>query len=253
MKTSNRLLIILLAIVLTLPFIAALNLRNKFKKNEFYVNKTDGALQPLRPFKVVEVDNTVGIGGLSCELVFGNTIGYSLVDIAKNNIEIDSLQVFYKGDTLVFKRVDPNYLNNINEQRFYSPIIITLYMPNHINVIAKNATINMNTITPLLSADSIKFNLSNNAQFNLNNQYTPENKNPESLSSKTLSIAPIFIDCNASDINLDGKIHIAQLSVTTLNNSSITIGKEITIDNLNSQISDETKITGSSKLLKTIK
>ena|SRR5215218_5255738 len=128
MRTSNKILIGLLVVVFSVPFLLATTLKGKMNKGEYTIVKNDnrsggntrsGAFTAFKVVKVV----APAPGILTCHLKLSTDMNYKYYQPSKE----DSVTVFTANDTLFIKYLHVN--TNAEERRDYSRTSIRVNLP----------------------------------------------------------------------------------------------------------------------------
>jgi hypothetical protein len=156
MKTSNKILLALLVIIFTVPFLLATSLRSKMKRGEYKVvkneNKKGGNMRSgsFAAYKVVKVV-APSPHFLTCHLKLSDNMNYKYYQQTKE----DSVMVFTSNDTLFIKYIAEKGIINQNERNDYSPTAILVTLPAFNNLVVDGAVVVIDSLPASLGNLSV--------------------------------------------------------------------------------------------------
>jgi hypothetical protein len=144
MKTSNKILLGLLVVIFTIPFLLAATLKSKINKGEYvvkkYENVPDGNMHTgsFTAFKVIKV---VGPNPelLRCHLKLSDKMDYNYYSYKSD----DSLQVFTSSDTLYVKYVG-------HDGKGQNDFEVNINLPSFTNLVVDGAVVIIDSLPSTL-------------------------------------------------------------------------------------------------------
>lgn len=161
MKTSNKILLGLLIVVFTLPFLLASSLKSKIEKGEYTVekneNETNGGSMHSGSFTAYKVVKVVAPRPelLTCHLKLSDKMDYRYY----NGDSKDSIMVFTSNDTLYIKYTIAKVTGEKNESREYNSFMINVNLPAFNNLVVDGAVVGIDSLPA--SSDNISVTLKN--------------------------------------------------------------------------------------------
>lgn len=230
MKTSNKILLGLVSVLVLLPVLMLVGFKNKIANKDFTVetfwwmsnSKKDYALQPARFIKLQTPDSI----DLKCQLFYGASDHYKLNGYDDN----DSLAVVQIADTLVFRLIPGPFDANNNER---SELSFNLYMPAYHRILADGAQ---------LSIDSL--NLSDTLHIALVNKGKLMLGNGEDEEAPMLNYGNIELTAENSQVELLPKLNMQSLKVKLEGNSALDIDKQAKIRAISGTVSPGSMVNG---------
>jgi hypothetical protein len=217
MKTSNKILLGLLVIVFTVPFLLASSLKSKMKKGEYTVQKNENTRSgdmhsgSFTAFKVVKV-LAPGPDFLSCHLKLSQDMNYRYYNDGK-----DSVKVFTSNDTLYINYVEGQRKTDQNDRRNFNNIEINVNLPAFNNLVVDGAVVIIDSLPA--SPGNLSVTLKNNGVIKDGSEnragesakVSPvENIETEGLQASETHEAEVS---GASDIRKPGKVQNARLEL----------------------------------------
>ena len=250
MKTSNKLLVALLVLILVVPILIMMSFKKAIDNNLYTVTNFGGSsvgeLKEVEPFKVILIENNLKNSKdveankfLKCAIIHGSQYAYKLTKF--NNInKADSIDFHVKGDTLV---IAYNKMpDNIKRSDYYVGCEVEVNVPGNIIVIADNATVNIDNS---YKQQAMEFTLLNQAVLNVTAALPQKQTIPlgnslfrDSLISQTI-FTDIKINATTSTVNIDNLPTIRKLELDLKGTSALNIPAGIITDTLNSRLSTD--------------
>ncbi len=180
MKTSNRILLGLLIIIFTVPFVLAATLKAKVKKGEYTVVKSKNPGSDLRvhsgsftEFKVVNIV-APGPGFLTCHLKQSDTMSYTY----NQHSPEDSMVVLTSNDTLLIKYISTNEVTGDNGERERSNVTINVNLRAFHNLLVDGAVVVLDSLPA--SSGSLSVTLRNKGVIKdgTSNRHNPDGTKP---------------------------------------------------------------------------
>ncbi|MGN7784511.1 hypothetical protein ACTJIJ_08290 [Niabella sp. 22666] len=253
MKTSNKLLIVLLVIVFSIPLAMIMSFKSAIRNKQYVVKNSYGyeemSLNHLKPFKVVMLEASDG-QTLTCNIKYGMGYSYKWNNyIKKKHNNIGGL-ISYRGDTLVISyqpKIAPDDDNYIQDAD------LDLVLNQEAIIISRGARVIVNTLNGGYTKP-LSFDLSRNAELNITTtlDHRPDISDSLSESNRT-SVSQYAITCDNSRIDIEAHIRVQKLNIAADNNSTLIIGKNVMIDSLNASIAPETMVEAPYKFIGSIK
>ncbi|WP_346236270.1 hypothetical protein ABDK00_016305 [Niabella insulamsoli] len=256
MKTSNKLLLLLIAIVFAIPLIMVMAFKKAIKEDRYIVKNRFGmedvAFKTLKPFRVVKLDGGPIANQLRCNIKTGKDYAYKFVNYNAARSEegrSDSCNINFIKDTLVI-----TYNTKTNEAlkaaNYYNGVELDLIIPQEVAVIAERAKVIINTIKGD-SPKNMAIDLAKEAELEI---MTTLNRHPElsdSLSEQCrVLLSNYTIKSNASKVMISAHARIVNLKIDAQSNSWVSIGQNVVIDSLSGKLSPETILETPYKLAK---
>lgn len=247
MKTSNKLLILFLVFLFSIPLVMIMGLKAAIKNNQYTMKNIYGgntvAFKYLRPFKVLKIDGgPQGDNPLKCTIRYGDKYGYRFNNYNPQQFEdgrLDSCNVSTAGDTLVIR-----YIARANEalekNNYYTGVELEITIPETIPVVANAAVANMDSSVSHFS--SLDFTLVNNAELNISGNSNPRTVIAEKNNYTTIpeTVFPkIVVDATSSQINLGENNAVKNMQVSLKGQSRFNLNEKASIDTLSGSIADE--------------
>ena len=138
MKTSNKILLLFLILVFSVPLITAFILKDKMDREEYTIEKFESServklvTHTLDSVKVLEVTGWQA-GLLNCKIKAADSMRYAYNQYNTG----DSLTVYQRGDTLFIRHP---YLVSTRQSSKHSYFDIDVYLPGFDHIIADGAT-----------------------------------------------------------------------------------------------------------------
>lgn len=260
MKTSNKLLLILVALIITVPLLMMASFQSAISSNKFVVKNYNGAeaspVKQLMPFSVLKIETNVpgnfeGVNHLlSCVIKKGKTYSYKLFDFNAENS--DSISVSYKGDTLVFAYA--NQLENVKREDYNTKYRLEITMPRSIPVIINKATVAADVEDAFFVDEKSNFTLANNASLIINGKNKEANYMYDSSVSKPVILVPGYtIQAADSKITFNGNMQIKNMNVSLMGASNFQLEEGVVVDTLYGNISDKSVISAPYNYIKKLK
>ena len=145
MKTSNKLLVALLATIFTVPLLLAYSLKSKMKRGEHTAVKSNAKNGNTRSgsftaFKVVKVIGPEA-GALTCHLKLSANMDYKY----RQQTERDSITVYTSNDTLFIRHMAAA-MTSPNEEMDYDHTSITVHLPAFNNLVVDGAVVILDSL-----------------------------------------------------------------------------------------------------------
>lgn len=261
MKTSNKLLMLLLVLLFSIPLVMIMGWKAAIKENRYVVKNINGtngnAFKETGRFKAIKMN-----GGLQrdkplkCDIRYGDKYGYAFKNYDPQIFEegrSDSCTVALAGDTLVI-----NYNIKTNEalkaNNYYYGVGVEITIPETIPIVANAAMVNLDSSAARFS--SLNFVLANKAELNINGNIYPRTVTKEGNQYAVIpeSIFPeIVIDATTSQINLNANSSVKKLQLSLKGQSRVNFDEKSAVDTLSGSISDESVFNAPYNLVKKLK
>ncbi|ULQ52832.1 hypothetical protein [Flavihumibacter fluvii] len=229
MKTSNRILLGLITILVLLPVLMLWGFRNKIATNDFTVEKYGWSVNsnkemPLTASRFIKLqapDST----DMHCQLMFGGNDHYQL-----NRYDTDdSLAVIQVADTLFFRFIPAaREVGNHENPELYFNLYLSAAPP----IFADGVDISVDSMG---RADSLQVHLVNNSSIDLGNDVSRD---------KQIQYGNISVTADNSKITLYPKLNMQSLNVTLTGNASLDIDKEAKIGKVSGTVSPNAMVNG---------
>lgn len=258
MKTSNKLLLVLVALIIAVPLLMLLSFRSAIKADKFTL-KTYGDGKPtqtvLKPFKVLKIASTAP-QLLNCTIKSGDTYAYRFNQYLYNaKGDADSCTISYVGDTLVlaYNRInkDENEITGSND--------IELTVPAIAEIISNGATITINAAA-VNKQPVLNFNLSQQAALNINGidketfyTFDSSNQKTDEQQKKMPVLQSINIQSTDAVVNINNVLKINILNAYLNNASRLNLSEDASIDTLSGSISEKAIINAPYRYIKKLK
>ncbi len=235
MKTSNKILLILLANLLLIPAALMLALSAKVQSGNYVIGMTEHekqarALKPITNADFVKISAPEG-AKLECTIHYSDSVYYRKYGSNEN-----SLQVERNGDTLHFS------VNKKSGETEQGDIYLDLFIPFRGLLMLDGANARLEKVEE--DAD-IRVQADNNSSFILGKfnerEYTP------------LKFSSLFVAGNNSTITIPKGTALGKLELDLGGKSKLFMGEDLSITELLGQISAETTLSGAAKWLYQLK
>ncbi len=232
MKTSNKLLVILLINLVLIPTTIMLALSAKVKSGNYVLGMTEmekeaRAAKPISATGLLKLKAPMG-SKLECTIHYSDSVYYRKYGSANERLSVEN-----SGDTLVFS-LPASAENSQDEER--NEIYLDLFMPFNGLLMLDGATAKLDSV----AADAeIEVTMQNNSILSLGN--TEKDKNTP------LKFASLFVQANNSDLIIPDRTFIEKLVLKLDGQSKLAFGQELQLANLEGTISGETSVTGPAK------
>jgi hypothetical protein len=254
MKTSNKLLILLLVLLFLIPLMTVMGFKAAIKNNQYVVKNTYGNnvsdFKDLRPFKVIKMDGDSRDKLLKCNIRYGDKYGYKFNNYDPQRLEegrSDSCNVGLAGDTLVV-----SYGIRANEalkaNNYYYGVEVEITIPETMPIVASAAMVNMDSSAARFS--SLNFSLTGNTLLNIVNA---NSRRAENADIHKAVFPKIVIDATSSQIDLNENSAVKNLQVSLKEQSRLNINEKTAVDTLSGSISDESVINVPYKFVQQLK
>ncbi|MGC4233393.1 MAG: hypothetical protein QM594_10485 [Niabella sp.] len=255
MKTSNKLLMLLLVLLFLIPLMTVMGFKAAIKNNQYVVRNTYGHnvsdFKDLRPFKVIRMDGGSQDKQLKCNIRYGDKYGYKFNNYDPQQLEegrSDSCNINIAGDTLVI-----SYGTRANEalkaNNYFYGVEVEITIPETMTIVANAAMVNMDSSAARFSY--LNFLLTRNTLLSIvSNTHSrgAENSNID----KTV-FPKIVIDATSSQIDLNENSAVKNLQVSLKEQSRLNVNEKAGVDTLSGSISDESVINAPYSLVKKFK
>ena len=248
MKTSNKLLVLLVAVMFSIPLIMVMGFKNAVKENRYVVKNMFGvediAFKGLKPFKVVKLRSSAN-NPLLCNIKSGNKYEYKFVNYntkANGKAMPDNCSMNAIGDTLFISYDAMNADQHLLE--------LDLGVADGVSVIAEGARVSINTLNRN-SPKNISLDLSGGAELHVRTGHG-RNDNEAYPEQEKLEVSDYSIKSSDAEVNIAASIKISNLKIDA-DNSRIFIGPNVMIDSLSGSISPETIVNAPYKFIKELK
>ena len=255
MKTSNKLLMLLLALLFLIPLMMVMGFKAAIKNNQYTVKNMYGLHIPdfkyLKPFKVIKLN-----GGLQqdkqlkCNIRYGDKYGYKFNNYDPGLLEegrSDSCNISMAGDTLVI-----SYGARTNEalkkNNYYYGVEVAVTIPETMPIVASAAMVNVDSSTSRFS--SLHFSLTDNSLLNVGNA---DPRRAENSNADKVVFPKIVIDAASSQIDLNENNAVKNMQVSLKGQSRFNFNEKAEVDTLSGIISDESVINAPYNLVKKLK
>ncbi|MCH5600359.1 hypothetical protein [Niabella ginsengisoli] len=258
MKNSNKLLILLIVLVFSIPLIMVMGFKTAIKENRYVVKNRFGvediAFKSLKPFKVVKLYGGPVINQLRCNIKNGKEYAYKFVNYNSNQYEdgrSDSCSIHFIKDTLVIMykvKTDEAY----KAENYYNGVELDLIIPEGVPVIAEGAKVVINTIKDD-SPKNIMIDMSKKAELEIMSSLDRRPELSDSLSEQNRVLLSNYnIKSTESKVMITAHARITNLKIDASNNSQVTINQNVIIDSLFGSLSPETIINAPYKFVKNL-
>jgi len=256
MKTSNKVLLSFIILVVATPFFLFMGFRNKINKGAFTVIKShDTNLNyisgPIKPFNVLKVVGP-GVGNVfTCTIISAKSATYDYTTYSHQN----SVKFQRKGDTLLLKymgkyqEAEPR-VNGDTLYKTYS-LNINLHLPDIKNIIAEGANIRTDSFSTATPA--IYFDLSKKASLTIVGYGSAEmpianfTTSTEAFEKSSRQFNKVIIKASDSYVTFEPFTWIKDLDLRISGLSRITVDNKSRINQSKGFISDSTKIIANGK------
>ncbi|MFT3903786.1 MAG: hypothetical protein QM727_11480 [Niabella sp.] len=260
MKTSNKLLIALLVLVLVIPLLIMLSFKKAIQSDKYVVKNYYGdnvmPFRNLKPFHAAKLDGAMP-DLLKCNIKHGDQYAYKFQGFVRDeNDKADSCKISYIGDTLVITY----HLKSIEEpntSHSYSyGNTIDLTLPETVPVIAKGATIYIDSSSVM--NNPMNFKLSDNAVLNISGGIKTEpirlgdNLFKDSVIYQTI-YPTIVIEADGSEVNIAQSPIIQNLKIDLKGTSKLNIMENASVGSLQGTISPESIVNAPYRFIQNLK
>ncbi|MCH5689761.1 hypothetical protein LWM68_39380 [Niabella sp. W65] len=149
MKTSNKLLILLLVLVFSLPLVLMMSFKAAIKNEHYIVKNSNGydnvPAGALQPFKFIKIEGSIRNEMLKCNIKYGETNRYKWINYSSEQHGDSSRLISYKGDTLVI-HYQPKIETINGQESYWAGAELELVLNREVPVIAEGAVITVNTL-----------------------------------------------------------------------------------------------------------
>ncbi|GAB2670228.1 hypothetical protein GCM10027036_24740 [Flavihumibacter cheonanensis] len=232
MKTSNKLLVILLINLVLIPTTIMLALSAKVNSGNYVLGMTEmekeaRAAKPISNTGLLKLTAPIGTK-LECTIHYSDSVYYRKYGSANERLSVEN-----SGDTLVFS-LPASAENSQDEER--NEIYLDLFMPFNGLLMLDGATAKLDSV----AADAeIEVAMQNNSILTLGNRERDKNT--------PLKFASLFVQANNSDLTIPDRTFIEKLVLKLDGQSKLAFGQELQLANLEGTISGETSVTGPAK------
>lgn len=261
-KTSNKLLIGFLVVILVVPVIILMSYRNSIKANKYTImNNRHWAKNmkhaKLEPFKFVvlknekEKYNKENKGEPGCNIVIGKDfeIDYPLATDEHNKLFVEYEQ---KGDTLFV-------VYNWPEQYFpsfdiVSQNLVQISAPGNVSVNANKVSVKIIPIKNIENDGMQTIDLKN-ADLSITNDFVENCIGCDTIyfdSALTTKLPGFRIVADNSDVVIKGEIKFGKSELNLSPNSSLMISDKVSFDSVVANLSPQTKVEAPYSFLKAI-
>jgi hypothetical protein len=192
MKTSDKILLGLLIVIFTVPFLLATSLKSKVKKGEYVVKRYEnrgsqgglrsGSFAAYKVVKVISADPEF----LTCKLTLSNKMDYSYYHTPKD----DSVEVFSASDTLFIKYKAET--TNEKIRRGYNEKLVNVHLPALTNLVVDGASV---IVDSLPASNNLSVTLRNNGEIKDGTEKRPQEAKPTTaVSTKKDKVAITKVD-----------------------------------------------------------
>lgn len=237
MKTSNKLLVILLINLVLIPTTIMLALSAKVNSGNYVLGMTEmekeaRAAKPISNTGLLKLTAPIGTK-LECTIHYSDSVYYRKYGSANGRLSVEN-----SGDTLVFSlpTVDQGKEEDRNE------IYLDLFMPFNGLLMLDGATAKLDSV----AADAeIEVAMQNNSILTLGNRERDKNTQ--------LKFASLFVQANNSELTIPDRTSIEKLVLKLDGKSKLGFGEELQLANLEGSISGETSVWGPAKWIYQLK
>jgi hypothetical protein len=238
MKTSNKILLILLANLILIPAALMLALSAKVKSGNYVLGMTEyekeaRAAKPITNTGFLKLLAPEGTK-LACTIYYSDSIYYRKHGSASNQLSVEN-----SGDTLVFSIPSDRKQLPDNDQ---AEVYLDLFMPFNGLLMLDGAEARLDSVA---TDARLTIAMENNSTLTL--------KNEDRDTIFPLKFASLFVQGNNSDINIEGRTSIDKIALQLSGNSALHLGEEISFTSLEGSISGETSVLGPAKWIYQLK
>ena len=232
MKTSNKLLVILLINLVLIPTTIMLALSAKVNSGKYVLGMTEmekeaRAAKPISNTGLLKLTAPIGTK-LECTIHYSDSVYYRKYGSANERLSVEN-----SGDTLVFSLPSSTDASK-DEDR--NEIYLDLFMPFNGLLMLDGATAKLDSV----AADAeIEVAMQNNSILTLGNRERDKNT--------PLKFASLFVQANNSDLTIPDRTSIEKLVLKLDGQSKLAFGQELQFANLEGTISGETSVNGPAK------
>jgi len=260
MKTSNKILGLLIALILVIPALLLLAFRAQINSNNYtshYSNDLRIIHQPVTAAKYLVVEGK----GRECNIIAHADSSY--VDYYQPEQPNNAIKVVSSGDTL-FVTIDttqnvpaPGYGSVYYELRQ-----ARVYLPNLEKLTVTHAVANLDTVSRHLYITT-RNSYCNIARYNLTNSgFTSYGRAPAELDTYTITNAkgettPLYshvnklsVDAEESTVYIGSTAMIDTLDIAAQKESTVTIKKEAVIKQLKASLDNSTQVSANTLYMK---
>ena len=170
MKTSNKILLALLAVVFAVPFALAVSLKGKISSNQYVSKKFNNVSDNLRSGAIVSAKAVKVVAPrpdlLRCHLKISDKLDYTFYKGSAG----DSISVYNANDTLFVTYISAN--TNANGQSFD----VNVNLPAFNSIVADGAVVIIDSVSESLS--NLSITLKNNGEIKDGGNYKKEQSQP---------------------------------------------------------------------------
>lgn len=238
MKTSNKLLVILLINLVLIPTTIMLALSAKVKSGKYVLGMTEyekeaRAAKPISATGLLKLTAPKG-AKLECTIHYSDSVYYRKYGSADKRLSVEN-----SGDTLVFS-IPSSTAQSKDEDR--NEIYLDLFMPFNGLLMLDGATAKLDSVA--VDAE-IEVAMQNNSILTLGNRERDKNT--------PLKFASLFVQASNSDLNIPDLTSIEKLVLKLDGKSKLGFGQELQLANLEGTVSSETSVTGPAKWIYLLK
>ncbi len=254
MKTSNKLLTLLLVLLFAIPPVMIAGFETAIKNNHYLVKSPAGfnvePLNEMKPFKVVKLEgNRVDRRfGLVCHIYPGDKYGYRFTNYDPGHAEngrTDSCHTELLGDTLIV-RYHTRSSEIFRPNNYHYGVQIEITVPKTVSVWANNSVVNIDSsISPL---DALNLALTNNALVNIG--YNKDARDIGEPDMPTAVFPKIIIEAANSEIILNRNSIVKNLQAHLHGNSTLEFADKAAVDTLSGTISDQSVLNAPYRYVK---
>ncbi len=242
MKTSTKLIIIGLAILLIQPIVLGWIYKNKIKKNEYVITPAkeagnmSGKLPDFKYIKIISNDKSIKFN-----INPADTLCYYTSSFNENNKVNVTTEM--NNDTLLFNA-------NLTNSNRSSKTIINIVTPDVQFIEANGIDLSV------LAGDSnrvfnpLNLQALNNAEVEFEFQsITEERKRIRNPSVKKYDFIDLLIDENSA-ANISGSISIKKMNLVIRTTGKLNVAEDVTVDQLHTQFSNSARIVAPARFFK---
>lgn len=237
MKTSNKILLILLANLILIPAALMLALSAKVKSGNYVLGMTEyekeaRAIKPISNTGLLKLTAPEGVQ-MECTIHYSDSVYYRKYGSAVNNLSVGN-----SGDTLVFSiAADADDKHEEN-----TAVHLDLFMPFSGLLMLDGASATLDSVA--VDAE-IEVAMQNNSMLLLG-------KGDSGQKSK-LKFASLFVEGTNSNLTITDHSAIKKLVLKLGGESKLFFGKELQLDSLDGTVSTASTVSGSAKWIYQLK
>lgn len=239
MKTSNKILLGFLAVLVLMPLLMLMGFRNMISNKNFSTEKYEwvGASNRAKEIKAATTIVLLSPAGSNfrCYFHYADKPGYETSDYHFS----DSLDIRQQGDTLYFSFITPKTATDENGDQ--PSMNLTVGMPAFRSIVADRSVIILDSL-PL--DQSIQLNLKNDASLELG-------KDEDNAS--LYSYGPLFVTAENSAVHVQRIGKYSSLAVSLSGTSLLKMAKEVSFEKFEGNASSLSQVEGPFKLVNLLK